>query len=84
MQIFYLPDYHEFEHVAVAPWPNLNQQQQDWVDSMTILEEWLNKYVGAHYAQWAYAQQQNLEYWQACVAFKQAKHKTLFLLTWTQ
>lgn len=81
--IFYLPEYHSFEHIAVAPWPRVEDTLQlDWVDSMTMLEQWLDRYVGPHYAAWAYAQQQNLEYWQACIAFKQAKHKTLFLLTW--
>ena len=82
--VFYLPELHDFEHFATAPWPHIHQNWQlDWVDSVEHLECWLNRYVGPHWANWAYAQQQNQEYWQACIAFKWAKHKTLFLLTWT-
>ena len=81
--IYYLPEYHDFEHIAVAPWPQLCELQLDWVDAMNQLETWLNRYVGPHYAEWAYAQQQSHDYWQACIAFKRAKSKTLFLLTWT-
>jgi hypothetical protein len=80
--IFYLPEYHDFEHIAVAPWPKLAELQLDWVDAMNQLETWLNRYVGPHYAEWAYAQQQTYDYWQACIAFKRAQSKTLFLLTW--
>ena len=82
--VFYLPELHDFEHFATAPGPHIHQNWQlDWVDSVEHLECWLNRYVGPHWANWAYAQQQNQEYWQACIAFKWAKHKTLFLLTWT-
>lgn len=82
--IFYLPEYHNFEHIAQAPWPHIyHNWQQDWVDAIATLEEWLNQYVGGHYSHWAYAQQQNQEYWHACIAFRLARDKTLFLLKWT-
>lgn len=81
--IYYLPEYHNFEHLAQAPWPKLAEQQLDWVDSMHELELWLNHYIGPHYAEWAYAQQQSYDYWLACIAFKRAQSKTLFLLRWT-
>lgn len=82
--IFYLPEYHNFEYIGIAPWPNiLTEYQQDWIYAIETLEAWLNRYCGAHYSNWAYGQQSNQEYWQACIAFKQAKHCTLFLLTWS-
>jgi len=81
--IFYLPEYHSFDHIAVAPWPRLLDQQLDWVDAMAELEFWLNRYCGPHWAEWAYAQQQSNDYWHACIAFKRARSKTLFLLAWT-
>lgn len=81
--IYYLPEYHNFEHIAIAPWPQFADLQMDWVTQMGELEIWLNRYVGPHYAEWAYAQQHTYDYWTACIAFKQAKHKTLFLLTWS-
>lgn len=81
--IYYLPDYHDFKHQAVVPWPwRIQTGQQDWIDSIFTLEDWLNKHVGAHYSEWAYSQQQDLEYWQACIAFKRERNKTLFLLAW--
>lgn len=80
--IFYLPEYHDFEHIAIAPWPHYRELQLDWVDAMAELELWLNRYCGAHWSEWAYAQQQHLEYWQACIAFKRERNKTLFLLKW--
>jgi hypothetical protein len=81
--IFYLPEYHDFKYTAVVPWPWVPiSDQSDWIDSLFTLEDWLNRHIGPHYAEWAYSQQQDLEYWQACVAFKRERNKTLFLLTW--
>lgn len=76
----YVPD--DFEHLAVVPWPWTTCNQQDWIDSLFTLEDWLNARVGPHYTAWTYSNYPNLEYTQACVAFKYSKHKTLFLLTW--
>lgn len=82
--IFYLPEYHNFSYIGIAPWPHLTTEQQlDWVDSVNTLELWLNRYVGPHYSEWAFSNYQDLEYWQACIAFKREKYKTLFLLTWS-
>lgn len=78
---FYLPEGHNFEHIARAPWP-IPQPQIDWVDQIVILENWLDNRIGPHLERWAWARNQEHESWQACVAFKYAKHKTLFLLTW--
>lgn len=75
---------HDFEHIATAPWPVLvpNNLQIDWVEAVETLEHWLNRYCGPHYSHWAFHNGTSIDYWQACVAFKLAKHKTLFLLTW--
>ena len=82
--IYYLPEHHDFEYIARAPWPHIyTDYQGDWVNAITTLEIWLNSHIGAHYSHWAYAQQQEQNYWEACVAFKQARYKTLFLLQWT-
>ena len=79
----YLPEYHTFAHVAIAPWPvDPRQFQRDWVESINIMELWLEQRVGPHLVEWAFSQQQEQEYWQACIAFKREKYKTLFLLTW--
>jgi hypothetical protein len=80
----YLPDLHPFEHIATAHWPTvLNQHEQlDWISAVECMEVWLNRYVGSHYSHWAYHNGTSHDYWQACVAFKMAKHKTLFLLQW--
>lgn len=79
---YYLPEYHNFEYIARAPWPHL-KPQQDWIDNICTLEIWLEQYVGEHYVRWAWATEQDHEPTQACVAFKWDKHRTLFLLTWS-
>jgi hypothetical protein len=81
---YYLPELHAFEHVAIAPWPTvLNcHDQLDWINAVDCMETWLNRYVGSHYSCWAYHNGTSIDYWQACVAFKWARHKTLFLLQW--
>ena len=78
---FYLPEHHNFVHIACAPWP-LPQPQIDWVDQIHVMEYWLERYVGPHYTRWAWATEQDHKTYEACVAFKWAKHKTLFLLTY--
>jgi len=81
----FLPEYHEFEYIAVAPWPvDLANPQIDWVTAIDTVEEWLRKYTGPQWQEWAFATQQDQEYWEACVAFRQAKYQTLFLLTWAR
>jgi hypothetical protein len=80
---YYLPDIHDFEHVATAHWPViLRDEQLDWISSVDCMEAWLNRYVGSHYSAWAYHNGTSIDYWLACIAFKQPKHKTLFLLQW--
>lgn len=79
----YLPEYHSFEYIARAPWPNYDSQL-DWVENITTLESWLERYVGAHYQRWAWATERDHESYEACVAFRWDKHRTLFLLTWAR
>jgi hypothetical protein len=82
---YYLPDQHAFEHIATAHWPTvLNQYEQlDWISAVECMEAWLNRYVGSHYSEWAYHNGTSVDYWQACIAFKRDRNKTLFLLTWS-
>jgi hypothetical protein len=74
--------YYDFKHIAIVPWPWVAvSDQSDWIDSLFTLEEWLNTCVGRE--EWAYSNNPQLEYWQACVAFKRERNKTLFLLRWS-
>ena len=75
------PEYSVFEHVAVVPWPNYDSQV-DWINNSQTLENWLNQYVGAHWARWCWAQVEEQKASEACVAFRWDKHRTLFLLQW--
>jgi hypothetical protein len=80
---YYLPDIHPFSHIARAPWPTvITNEQLDWVSAVDTLELWLNSNIGSHYSHWAYHNGTSVDYWQACIAFKEARYKTLFLLTW--
>ena len=82
---FYLPELHPFEHIAYATWPTIvtTDEQLDWISAVDCMEAWLNQYIGHHYSTWAYHNGTSIDYWQACIAFKYAKHKTLFLLAWS-
>jgi hypothetical protein len=82
---YYLPELHDFEYIARAPWPIITNrhQQLDWIAAVDELEAWLNRYIGHHYAEWAYHNGTTVDYWTACIAFKRERNKTLFLLTWT-
>jgi hypothetical protein len=82
---YYLPELHDFEHIAIAHWPTIltEHDQLDWVTAVNTMESWLNQYIGSHYSTWAYHNGTSHDYWQACIAFKWAKHKTLFLLQWS-
>lgn len=80
--IYYLPELHNFEYLAEVPWPRIFSQQADWINTVIELEDWLVRYCGPHYSEWAYGQQKNNDYWLACVAFKRERNKTLFLLQW--
>jgi hypothetical protein len=79
---YYLPECHDFEYIARAPWPNYDSQL-DWVDNVIVLETWLNQYVGEHWVRWAWATDREHTSSEACVAFRWDKHRTLFLLTWS-
>jgi len=81
---YYLPEYHEFEHIARAHWPLIvtAADQLDWVEAVSVMESWLNSRIGNHYSEWAWHNGTSIDYWQACVAFKRARSKTLFLLAW--
>ena len=85
MTRFYLPEYHEFEHLAIVPWPvDPRHNQIDWVEAIDTIEAWLLKYTGPQWATWAYSSRQEQEYWEACIAFKQERSKTLFLIAWSK
>ena len=85
LRSFYLPELHPFEHIAYATWPTIlaPDQQLDWVTAVETMELWLNQYVGSHYSEWAYHNGTSVDYWQACIAFKRERNKTLFLLRWS-
>lgn len=65
-----------FNYIAQGSWPE-PQPQIDWVDQVESMESWLNSNIGAE--QWRWVKTPTA---QCTVAFKQSKHKTLFLLYW--
>ena len=76
----YFPDQHDFKYVANVPWPGTNQQK-DWIDGITEVELWLRQYTGSRYQTWAWHRAE--ECYHIGVAFKWAKHRTLFLITYS-
>jgi hypothetical protein len=76
----YYPDKHDFKYVADVPWPTTQDQQLDWIYGMTEVETWLYRYAGSRYQYWAWHKAQ--ECYHIGVAFRLAKHRTMFLLTY--
>lgn len=84
MTRLFLPEYHQFNYSAIVPWPvDANYHQIDWVTAIDTIEAWLNRYCGAQWECWAHHTQLEQEYWEACIAFKLERSKTLFLLAWS-
>jgi hypothetical protein len=80
----YLPEYHNFIYIATAPWPvDPRHYQQDWIEAVNDVEKWLEKCAGPHLVEWAFSTNQEHNYWEACVAFRRERNKTLFLLKWS-
>jgi hypothetical protein len=73
----------QLPYKAVAPWPRVEHRgYQDWVQSVDIIELWLEKNVGHHWVHWSWSMW-SLHNPQLCgVSFLLEKHSTLFLLRW--
>jgi len=76
----YFPDQHDFEYIADVAWPSHADEQTDWITGITEVEQWLYRYSGSKYQYWAWHRAE--EVYHIGVAFKLAKHRTLFLLTY--
>lgn len=73
-----------FAYIAQAPWPVMFPDDQlDWVQAVDTMEQWLTRYIGTQHSEWCYSTGTSCDYWQVCIAFKQARSKTLFLLQWS-
>lgn len=77
---YYLPESHDFQHIARLPWPDLGSAQRDWVTSVTHMESWLNTNIGGHWQRWAWANA--TASWEMAVAFRWDRDQCLFLLKW--
>ena len=75
------PEYHSFLYTAVVDWPRLEpDQQRDWIDSIILIESWLETSIGPHYLAWAWVS--STRAYSCAVAFRWERDKTLFLLRW--
>jgi hypothetical protein len=74
----------QLPYVAVAPWPLIELNGQcDWIATVSSVESWLNSYIGAHWAEWAWATY-SLDSNNFCaVSFRREKYCTLFLLVYS-
>lgn len=66
------------KYQATVKWPK-TQPQIDWIDRVTILENWLTTFIGVEHLDWGWVNHTI----DATVAFKNERNKTLFLLTWS-
>lgn len=77
-----LVDWHRFQYHATIPWPMSDDRQADWIQGISLIEDWLRQRVGPRYATWAYDDCNILN--NIGVAFRWDTHRTLFVLTWTR
>jgi len=77
----YVPVLHDFEFTAEINWPGRCYEQLDWIIGITDVENWLLQYTGPKYQRWAW--NMATECYHISVAFKYAKHRTLFLLNYS-
>ena len=68
---------------AVVPWPKIyieSTGQEDWIECVYTVEDWLSHRVGPHYVEWAWnmwaLHQSNL----CGVSFKHQRSVSMFLL----
>jgi len=77
-------DHNIFVYSARVPWPRAEDPQIDWIWSVETLENWLYQHVGSRYQYWAWNQEQEQKWYEACVSFKYEPHKLMFVLTWAK
>lgn len=70
----------KFKYVAQVKWGYLADRQQDWIDTISSIESWLEKHVGIKNEKWAWDNDPEPTFY--CVRFKYGKHLTLFLLAY--
>lgn len=79
-----LHDWHcDLPYSVVAPWPIvLRNGQADWVDTVLLVETWLESHVGSHWSSWAWNTLGLHQHHLCGVAFARERDSTLFLLRW--
>ena len=75
-----LIDWHGFEYHASVPWPVLDQSQTDWIQSLDLIQCWLQDRVGGHYRTWAW--NDSGDPGKIGVAFRWDRDRSLFVLAW--
>jgi len=74
----------ELPYRAVVPWPVVYTQtlQQDWMDTVYRVEQWLECQVGPHYQRWVWSMW-SLHQTDLCsVSFLRDPDRILFLIRW--
>jgi hypothetical protein len=70
----------KFKYSAQVNWGYLAERQQDWIDTISSIEAWLEQYVGVKNEKWAWDDEPRPTF--HCIRFKYGKHLTLFLLAY--
>jgi hypothetical protein len=79
--------YPELPYQAAVPWPVVYSPEthnQDWVESVALIENWLEDRIGHHWVCWTWTCWSLVEKVNYCgVSFKYDRDRTLFLLQWS-
>ncbi len=75
----------ELPYRAIVPWPKIEYHGQlDWVESVYLIENWLEKYVGPHYQRWVWSTWSLHQTDLCAVSFSRSQDNLLFVLRWAQ
>jgi hypothetical protein len=68
-------------YTVVVPWPQIESGGNiDWIDSVNVVQGWLESNIGPHYVQWVWNMWTLHQSYHCGVSFKLERNCTLFLL----
>lgn len=70
----------QFDHLALVPWPCLDQPQLDWVQGVSMIENWLSNNVGPRLSRWTW--EDSGHHYKIAVSFRWDRDRLLFVMVW--
>jgi len=78
-------DYPPLPYKAVVPWPCIQTRGSiDWLQSVDLVESWLEHHVGPHWSEWTWSMWSLHNHHLCAVSFRRESNCSLFLLRFSQ